>query len=267
MPVQDDGMTLPVFVPSLSRAGLLPGFVAQFPEGHPIYVVVSDEEYLDYRSALSDSVEVLRCPDQGDISLVRRWIGEWAHQNFCRKFLVSDDDVGMLVRRGDDDWRLRATEPEDVGQMLSSIDDLLDSYAHVGISAREGNNRAGVGPAPLLAENTRTYRVLAYQTDRFMSVEHGRVRVMEDFDVNLQLLEQGYSNCCLYYWAQGQKMTNAPGGCSNWRTHELHEESARRLAELHPGLVSLRQKQNKTDREGFGTRTEVTIQWKRAHRG
>ena len=59
-------------------------------------------------------------------------------------------------------------------------------------------------------------------------------------------------------------MTNEDGGCSEYRTHEFHEHSARRLAELHPGLVTLRQKSNKTDREGFGTRTEVTIQWKRA---
>lgn len=149
--------------------------------------------------------------------------------------------------------------------MLRTIEGLLDEYAHVGVSAREGNNRAGEGDAPLLQENTRTYRVLAYQTDMFLSVEHGRVRVMEDFDVNLQLLRQGHKNACLFYWAQGQKMTNAPGGCSTWRTHEVHEESARRLAELHPGLVSLREKHNKTDADGFGTRTEVTIQWKRAY--
>ncbi len=87
---------------------------------------------------------------------------------------------------------------------------------------------------------------------------------MEDFDVQLQLLKRGLGNACLYYWAQGQSKTNAPGGCSLWRTHEVHEAAARRLAELHPGLVRLRQKANKTDAGGFGTRMEVTIAWKKA---
>jgi hypothetical protein len=34
---------------------------------------------------------------------------------------------------------------------------------------------------------------------------------------------------------------------------------------LHPGFVKLVQKSNKTDKKNFGTRTEVNIQWKKAH--
>jgi hypothetical protein len=149
--------------------------------------------------------------------------------------------------------------------MLLWMQSALNEHAHVSVSAREGNNRAGVGEAPLVSLNTRTLRVLAYRTEEFLRAEHGRVPVMEDFDVNLQLLRAGHSNACASFWAQGQRMTNEAGGCSTYRTHELHEGAARRLAELHPGLVRLRQKQNKTDREGFGTRTEVTISWKAAY--
>jgi hypothetical protein len=144
--------------------------------------------------------------------------------------------------------------------MMIWVENLLRDYAHVGIGVRGGNNNVGTGDAPLLTENTRTMRALAYRTDDFLSVEHGRVQVMEDFDVNLQLLRRGLKNCCINYWCQDQKMTNAAGGCSGLRTHALHEAAAVRLAELHPGLVALRQKKNKTGGE-FG---EVTIQWKRA---
>ena len=112
--------------------------------------------------------------------------------------------------------------------------------------------------------NVRPMRAQGFQTEAFLSFEHGRVRVMEDFDITLQILRAGGSCAVNYYYAQGQRMTNEAGGCSTWRTHEIHEESARRLAELHPGIVSLRQKQNKGDQNGFGTRTEVTIQWKSA---
>lgn len=253
-------------MPSLGRANLgLTGTLAQLLEQDNLFLVVAPDEVRSYREATDDRVSILSCPVQGDIAATRRWIGQWAQQLNFRKFVVMDDDLGLLVRRSPETWQLRQSSLDEVGDMLRTIEGLLDEYAHVGVSAREGNNRAGEGDAPLLQENTRTYRVLAYQTDMFLGVEHGRVRVMEDFDVNLQLLRQGHKNACLFYWAQGQKMTNAPGGCSTWRTHEVHEESARRLAELHPGLVSLREKHNKTDADGFGTRTEVTIQWKRAY--
>ena len=118
----------------------------------------------------------------------------------------------------------------------------------------------------LVDHNTRTLRVLAYQTQAHVRCNHLRVSVMEDFDIALQLLEKGGSIAVSYWWAQGQRMTNESGGCSVYRSHEVHEDSARSLATLHPGLVSLRQKSNKTDRDGFGTRTEVTIQWKLAHK-
>ncbi len=257
-------MTIPVFVPSLGRAaGIMSGTLAQLPH-HSTYLVVHPDEEEAYIRATEDRFTVLSCYEQGHIAAVREWIGVLCKGAGYKKFVVMDDDLGLLVRKTEDDWRLESASHASVGIMLGYMNSLLDDYAHVGVSAREGNNRAGVGGAPLITENTRTYRVLGYQTERFLGVQHGRVRVMEDFDVNLQLLEQGHKNCCINYWAQGQRMTNAPGGCSIWRTHEVHEESARRLAELHPGLVSLRLKENKTDRDGFGTRTEVTIQWKRA---
>ena len=81
----------------------------------------------------------------------------------------------------------------------------------------------------------------------------------------MQILANGGEIASNYYWAQGQRMMNEAGGCSEWRTHEIHEKAAETLARLHPGVVSLRQKQNNLDKNGFGTRTEVTIQWKYAH--
>lgn len=260
-----------IYIPSMARA------VAKDIQSGPLrnmgkaalsrtMYVVPTEEVLVYRQALDragfDSVGVIACPERG-IARTRLAIGEHARQKGATTFAMLDDDITFLVRKSEESWHLRNAAEEDVDQMLGDVERWLErGYAHVAVSAREGNNRMDKGGRDTNKECTRTLRFLAYRTDDFLGVEHCRVEVMEDFDVNLQLLEQGKPNVCLFWWAQGQKMTNAPGGCSTYRSHEVHERSAHRLAELHPRYVRLRQKQNKTDADGFGTRTEVTIMWK-----
>lgn len=263
---------LRVFVPSYNRftvKEIEKGPLRQMPASlrkEAAYVVRPDQVDL-YTLALTDlgyKAQVLSSPTVG-IAAKRKWIGEYCQQNKIDKFLMLDDDIDWLIRRGSDTWRLRAAEGEEILQLLALIEQLLDKYGHVGVSVREGNNRHGVGDhTELLIENSRTIRALAYRTKDFMSVVHERVPVMEDLDVNIQLLRKGIPNVTIAYWAQGQSMTNAPGGCSSYRTLHVQEAAAKKLAELHPGLVRLRQKSNKTDSGGFGTRTEVTVSWKAA---
>lgn len=263
-------MTIRVYVPSLGRADqrLLKGPAMQFPNTVEVYYVVPVKELGSYARALTEygvPARLLACPEKG-IAMTRLWIGKHAHADGLTKFLMCDDDVGFLVRQAPDHFRLIGTGVSNTLEMLDWIEEKLEKYQHVAISPREGNNRAGNGGTELVGENTRTLRALAYQTHAFLACEHGRVPVMEDFDVNLQILLSGGQNIVSFYWAQGQRMTNEDGGCSTYRSHELHEASAKKLAMLHPGFVSLREKKNKTDADGFGTRTEVTIQWKAAHK-
>lgn len=262
------------FIPSMARShdqSIMAGPVVDMSERarrNTMYVVPEDEVLL-YRQSLDrcgfTDVGVLACPARG-IAATRLAIGETASEMGYTTFVMLDDDIRFLVRKSEDAWNLRQADSSEVDEMFDHVEEWLNrGFAHVGVSAREGNNVAGVGGRDLRNECTRTIRFLAYRTDDFLGVEHGRVEVMEDFDVNLQLLEQGKPNVSLFWWSQGQKMTNAPGGCSTYRSHEVHERSAHRLAELHPRYVKLRQKKNKTDADGFGTRTEVTIMWKQCY--
>lgn len=261
-----------VYIPSRGRADqrIFSGPAGQMTYRNEVFYVVSPDEAADYTRALVHygvDAQLLCCDLQPDIARVREWCGLHAASDGLDKFVLCDDDVGFLVRRSADDWRLRGAEPDEVDEMLQWMSVALMVYDHVGVSAREGNNRSGEGGTLELVEpNTRIMRVQGFRTESFLKCEHGRVRVMEDFDIALQILGRGGSNAVSYWWGQGQRKTNDTGGCSEWRTHEVHEESARRLAELHPGLVTLRKKSNIGDRDGFGTRTEVTIQWKEAAR-
>lgn len=264
-----------LYVPSLGRTQpheIDRGPLVRIPKSYQsrTYVVVDHGEYDAYRDALARHglhwVQVLEMePGIRGIGPKRHWIGRHAESQGEAKFVMMDDDIDFLIRRGPDDWRLTGQTTEDTERMFINIESYLDQYASVGISSREGNNRAGVGGiADLVVAHTRVMRMFGVRTRDWLEMEHGRVEVMEDFDLQLQLLRAGRGNACLFYFANGQKMTNAPGGCFSIRTHEVQDRSAKRLAELHPGLVRLRQKTNKTDAEGMGTRTEVTVMWKKA---
>lgn len=266
-----------LFIPSRGRytpKELQRGVLADIPpEWHDrTSLVVPSDELRLYAQGLHlagfDAVTVHAPQGIDGIAATRHYCGVAAEANNHDKFVMLDDDIRFLVRRDSDTWRMRSPPAHaEVAECLSKVERMLELYSHGGVSSRDGNNRVGVGSKDsLVRENERYLRLLAFRTDDFLSCEHGRVPVMEDFDVALQLLSRGLSSFILYYWAQGQTMTNAAGGCSTYRTHELHEGAARKLAELHPGVVSLREVSKKTDTDGFGTRTEVTIQWKKAHK-
>ncbi len=258
-----------IFIPTLGRATLPRPTVSRIPEtwrGLTHLVVQAHEEDAYRPVAERHGTQLLVLPE--DIKRIvptRHHIGEFCRANDISSMVMLDDDLEFYIREGQhsgeaDFWKLTTPSEDQIERMFDEIEDDLAVYAHVGVSGREGNNRV----ERAWVENTRYMRLLAYRTDIYMSCEHGRVEVMEDFDIALQLLRRGFKSKVHYEYAQGQARTQSAGGCSTWRTHEVHNAGAERLAELHPDFVKVRQKSNKTDREGFGTRKEVTVQWKRA---
>jgi hypothetical protein len=95
-------------------------------------------------------------------------------------------------------------------------------------------------------------------------VRFDRLPVMEDFDVALQLLRKGYPSLTLNNWVQDQSTSNAPGGCSTYRSLEVQAKGAKGLARLHPNVVKLVEKTTK-GAWGGGTRTDVQVAWKKAY--
>lgn len=265
-----------IFIPSLGRADKILGrmnTVFELPKGahDETSMVVQPQEAEAYRSALRRmgiECRVLECPEKG-IAATRRWIAE---NSPCEKILMLDDDLKFQERISDTSPKFN-TYPSDESklEMLATVERVLDTYAHAGIADRVAGSRVvaggsfveGTGKA-MVQLDTRLLRALAYRRTEHLACEHGRVDVMEDFDIALQLLAKGYHSANIAWWVQDQRSTQWKGGCSTYRTHELHERSARRLAELHPHVVSLRQKVNKGGGD-FGTRTEVTIQWRKAY--
>lgn len=138
----------------------------------------------------------------------------------------------------------------------------MSQYAHVGLSARQGNNHE----SQPVAECRRMFNAYIYDLERVRAagVTPGRLPVMEDFDLTLQLLRKGLPNAVIYRWCWNQPGSNAPGGCSQYRTAEMQASAAARLAELHPGLVRVVDKET-ANWQGMHKRKDVTIYWKKAY--
>ena len=158
-------------------------------------LVVDSAEEEDYKK-VHDNILVVP-EDVKGISAVRQYI--WDNSDDPR-IVMLDDDLRFYVRKSPTDWHLRYIEPEEYNGVFGLLELFMDQgYGHCGISAREGNNRVEA----LSADNTRYLRVLAYDLDVCKDkVEHGRVPVMEDFDVALQLLKAGIPNKVSFFYAQ-----------------------------------------------------------------
>lgn len=176
------------------------------------------------------------------------------------KLVMLDDDLRFDVRRKDDPNKfLVATEPQ-ILELFKVIEKSLKQYAHVGVISREGGNRHHKD-----LECSRMMRILAYDVATYHkeNIKFDRLPLQEDFDVTLQLLRKGYPNLVLCGWVNGQGTSGAKGGCSHFRTIELHNENARKLSELHAPFVKVVEKQTK-GAWGGQARLDVTVQWKKA---
>lgn len=265
-----------IFIPSRSRFGIKSLTVERIEGGwegkYEVALVVPTSQRKAYLSMPNrGKIGVLGCPENG-IAKTREWIGKRADD----KFLMLDDDLRFFYRpitRPLDDPlpgaglpnqnppRLYRARVVDIIGMFATIDTALNSYVHAAVGPREGNQN---WPYPF-AENRRPLRALAYRRKQFLECEHGRVDIMEDFDITLQLIAKGHKNFITTNFAQDQYQTQLAGGCSDYRDHALHERSVLKMVELHAPFVVPKQKQNKHG-GAFGTRTEATIYWAKAYK-
>ena len=222
-------------------------------------LVVQDSEKDKYNIAPLKEKLVVLPKDIDRLSPTRQWILENAETD---KFVMMDDDLTFAHRGPYSKTKLFQANAENVDQMFRELEYLLDTYIHVGISAREGNNRV----ASNLKENTRMMRLLGYKKPEVLKTKarFDRIDTKQDFDMTLQLLRLGHKNAVLYSYAHNQPGSNVKGGCSIYRSPEMMDRCSHELAELHPKFVKVVEKHTKTS-WGGGKRTDVRIAWKKAY--
>jgi hypothetical protein len=190
----------------------------------------------------------------------RQWL-MYEHGHTSDKVAMLDDDLRFFKRRKDDREKFEKADATDIEELFSAISEGLDTHSHVGVLSREGGNRV----VEAFKETTRMSRVLAYNVSiaKKLGILFNRVLLPEDFDTTLQYLYKGHKNKVLCNWVHDQGGSNAVGGCSTYRSLDVHNKHMIHFGTLHPNIVSVVEKTTKTA-WGGGTRMDVIIQWKKA---
>lgn len=247
-----------IFIPSLARADQANHTFENLPPAarERTFMLVGEKDAPAYMQRFPED-HVLIVPVKG-IGKVRQHVIDISDG----PVLMLDDDLRFFARRRDDPTKFVKASSKDVAAMLAAVEKALERHAHVAVAFREGANRNT--DDTLL--NVRCLRALGYDASvlKKEGVRFDRLPVMEDFDVALQLLRKGYPSLTLNRWVQDQGTSNAPGGCSTYRSLEVQAKGAKGLARLHPGVVKVVQKETK-GAWGGGTRTDVQVAWKKAY--
>jgi hypothetical protein len=226
-------------------------------------LVIQPQEQAAYAFGMASKYNcnlVILPPEVKGIANTRQWIVDNTEDD---KLLMLDDDLKFFRRVTPTDWHLNKCNAQDMVDMIAWVDDNLNRYPSVGVSLRQGNNQC--------PSSTRTNGQLIravgvhLPTLRQHGLRYDVLPVMEDRHVCLSLLDLGYENCINFEFANDQASSQSAGGCTEERTKEIQDSASRRLAELHPGIVKVVQKETKNGWWG-GTRTDTVVQWKQAYK-
>ena len=266
------GKLMRIYVPTRAREDKQITARALLMAGVPFTLVVDwieRESWLRKVEELRGSrgkVDLLVCGKNTPrhIGAVRQFIVDQhsADNEYGPGVLMLDDDLRFFKRRTDDPTKFLSASSKEIVGCLGQLTMLMRDYAHGGLCAREGANRS----TKRIEECTRLLRALWYDVTvlRKQKIRFDRMTVMEDFDVALQLLRAGYKSFCYRDFVQDQTQSNAPGGCSIYRTLDVQAAGAKALNKLHPEFTKVVQKTTTTAWQG-ATRYDINVMWKKAY--
>lgn len=194
---------------------------------------------------------------------------EWIFKEFKdTRHMVFDDDLDFVVKEPNPGEGTKWLSRRFTEQDFDDAFDLMTQWMNEGI-AYGGFLPAWVIPDVRqwpVRECQRIMTNVFYDGPKIpRDIEWSRVAAAEDFDVNLQLLTRGFKNRISAKYMVTCSETNAEGGCSTWRTLEVHNEAQLRLAELWPDFVTVREKEVPSGPWKGQIKLATTIQHKKAY--
>lgn len=230
--------------------------------------VVQASQYQEMCEAWGEDKVISLPEDITTIAPTREWIFHNLGQ--CRH-IVFDDDLTFRIRQpvwedpNDGKFKTFKWEEQHFDEAFAEIDEWMDQGIIFG-GLLETTTRPSKKSWPH-HDVTRICTNVFYDGTKVpKNIEWTRVTFAEDFDVTLQLLSRGTMNRVnTKYCVQGSA-TNSKGGCSEYRTLELQNESQQTLADLWPGYIRVTERTMKTGPWKGQVKKGVTISWKKIFR-
>lgn len=211
-----------------------------------IVVVVPEPQYSDYRAAISMEIKVVPFGISG-IGAKRQFI---LTMKASGKLIMFDDDLTFYKRVPDDASKFVRMTVKDSEQMVLDLVAYLDLYVMVGMVDKFMSQTR---PRDFI-ECSRCNKVLGVNRDMLPDPwPEFRIPHDEDHDFHLQLITRGYRTAILTEYSKMDPV-QAPGGCTDWRSQEVFDETYRLLMYYWPSIVKI----------GPGNR--VSYRWKEAMR-
>lgn len=220
------------------------------------------------------------------ISATRQWILDMLPGAVQ---VVVDDDKRFYRRPDPLSPTLATAVPGDLDNMLRVITECVRlGYAHGGVAMRQRNGFKDLA-AKIDKRGKEFVRCYGYVRDghvfedceraigchfyarnrvRAAGLRYDAVPLIQDMYGTLTLLRAGLPNTIIYSFCHNEVGSNAAGGCSLFRTPELHAAAAETLARDFPGVVRVTTKVAKASSPnwvGMKTRTDVHVQFLKAY--
>lgn len=261
-----------IYIPTIGRINkqlTVERLTPKLCEKYRVSLVTSPDEARVLREATEGKGVVVLSSSAKGIADTRQWILDYHKRESDTKdpgvVLMLDDDLPTWRQRSDcvnskgETPYTKATTKE-IEKGLDAFAKLMKKYAHGSIG-----HALFCQVSPELKYNSRMLRALAYNVNLIPKGTKFRLQVMEDFDMELQLLTQGFPSVTYNGIVQDQHQNNSAGGCSGYRTLEVQAAAAHRLKELWPELVTVVTRAPAREWIGMGgERTDVRVNWSRA---
>lgn len=254
-----------VFIPSYGRAKhaarLSLRFVSPYIKSRT-FLVVPEDQFLDYRRQWRNNVHILKTPPEVDsLGKTQCWIVNKCKEYGIKKHVQMDDDQSLSYKRGTDPskpWSGYRPTNEELDALWMRMEDLLDSYPAVGLLPRmllhtHEEPLKLVGPM---------IGVCAYRTNVISRLPLGKMDYLHDHFITLLLLMRGYQNAIICDWSQGHRSASMEGGQTSRRTPEELEATIDRFVSFFPEVATKHWKKRAGSEELW---PNLKIRWKDAY--
>ena len=185
------------------------------------------------------------------------------------RYWVWDDDLSFVIKDWVDDgkrkWDSYSMEEKHFDEFVDHANEYMDNgYVHGGLACAWILPIYGPDVYPF-RDNFRQVTNMFFDGAKMPDIDFCRADTVEDMDVTLQMISQGYKNVIFMRHRVGCADTNADGGCSTYRTVEYHNERMRDFQALWPDYIKLSEKEVTSGSWKGSKKLAANVQWKKAY--